>query len=1155
MAKNVTKGGIDKWLQEAVRRDSNCLSIIKLYAELLFTSNERVSIEYTEEDGTKRSFDVPSMAYLTAAINRLDRNFENLSSVGILDAQLILPNGERRTIIAQSYRQEPPITNITLKTPKFFQYTNNDVFNKFVSPQTYMSFGVTTDLTVRSARITKVSLSKLNSDERRQEFLRNTVRQEFSYADVENLLRQQDITYDVTTDTVEVSPQRLQFKGTFDVLNYQRQEDKIYYYLNTVEYLDLSNGSAVTLKVGDRLAVRNADGDSSTIYEIVEVNIGERRVLLSLHEGLQPVRVGADSLFLVSPKQKEVYVNVPITKGETFFPFIQLVDDRNVIQTTYGTSCIVDVDSLQDVDTQKTFVDFFNQSVTDYRTAIETVRRLNPVSLEDAEKPQAPVLLEQNFSVNIANRHKLDEIEQLTQDKYAEKEKLKTQIATVDTEIQTLKQELLFERSSTKIEKLKKQIEQQYKTRDQYVAQFETTITDIVDTVSSIGEFTPKYRLQGFFDVPPTLKDQNIVRFEVEYRYLRRDDSKSSDQTTTYTDANGNTVNATYSSWNRLLSMQTRAKVYDTVLNRYEWEENNELSPDSISFNEVSIPISENESVEVRVRSVSEVGFPLYAIRSDWSQSIVVAFPDNYAKSTSSIFKELSVDRFNTTLYRELNNIGLYEHLEDGIKNNDQTFRHSAEMIYTTSFTPENKRKSVQQIIDELQRKIDEMSSNFLTTTPEIVVELQDADGNVISKIQDNDLIRVHTGYYKDKVKNLQVPKGEIITDVYYVVIRSKSSTSIPELLSYVPGDGNLPHEAPTGYYYSNKDEYEQWRKYYTAPVIFQNLSYPSYEKRESGGYKLGCGKILIGNRQTRSQLVYLRGRDKELQEELFVNPQDITTGSYNGYVIPDVLGATGLSTPEFVVDLYTKPSGLPYFKNKGKYDGRFGVHVSHPMTNSLDTAQAVVNETPNFRIMTTDYSVDGQWTYDGTPNNLCYILPTKLSNSKGYIFPIFAFPDLMSDTSSIKQLGLRGSKFPTYSTFSGNTLLLPSPAVNTVADYFKYMPFTKVGFCEYDKYTLGHKTCGMFVGLYPMDERVLTMKNASNRRGLRLDNEVKIPIYVQSRLTDFHGNGTDGTGYIGGSQILTNIKYEKKIGLDLLLKYYDDVYSFDISFVTEYQR
>ena len=65
---------------------------------------------------------------------------------------------------------------------------------------------------------------------------------------------------------------------------------------------------------------------------------------------------------------------------------------------------------------------------------------------------------------------------------------------------------------------------------------------------------------------------------------------------------------------------------------------------DTPNINQIDIPVQSNERVDIRIKSISEVGWPESPVESDWSEIITIDFPDdlkimaqvNYVDSVSS---------------------------------------------------------------------------------------------------------------------------------------------------------------------------------------------------------------------------------------------------------------------------------------------------------------------------------------------------------------------------------------------------------------------------------------------------------------------------------------------------------------------------------------
>ena len=75
------------------------------------------------------------------------------------------------------------------------------------------------------------------------------------------------------------------------------------------------------------------------------------------------------------------------------------------------------------------------------------------------------------------------------------------------------------------------------------------------------------------------------------------------------------------------MNTKPRERNYDKQTDTYFWSEEDLLNPDVPNSNQVDIPIQANERVEIRVKSISEVGWPNSPVESDWSESIFVDFP------------------------------------------------------------------------------------------------------------------------------------------------------------------------------------------------------------------------------------------------------------------------------------------------------------------------------------------------------------------------------------------------------------------------------------------------------------------------------------------------------------------------------------------------
>lgn len=97
---------------------------------------------------------------------------------------------------------------------------------------------------------------------------------------------------------------------------------------------------------------------------------------------------------------------------------------------------------------------------------------------------------------------------------------------------------------------------------------------------------------------------------------------------------------------------------------------------DLVNINQIDIPFSKNEKVEIRVRSISEAGYPINPKTSVWSNSIIQEFPDSLSvgNNTDYIISEAESENTRIKLIQELNSNGLDLLLSQAFTNNDKTY-------------------------------------------------------------------------------------------------------------------------------------------------------------------------------------------------------------------------------------------------------------------------------------------------------------------------------------------------------------------------------------------------------------------------------------------------------------------------------------------------
>ena len=1143
MAKSQSLGGMSKYLQEVIRRDANGLNLIKVYAEMLFTSNEKVILTYTNENSTESTYEIPSMAYLLSAIARIEKNFDNLSSVGMLESSIILPDGTRRIILAQNTPQEPK--TVVINTPiNAFDVEQFDVYQNLVTPKAFIPISLKAyfNKNIKSAIVRKVVITETN--EVKLAVFNTTIKNNnYKYNDLINLLNDQTIYYKEVDYNIDVTPKMLKYSGDFDVISYRKSiiSDNqaltigtMLYRIDSTSYIENNTGIKRSLKINDQVVINDASGNKATIYKISFIDYDTFEIAVQRIEGLDAIKIGVGTLSILGIYDEDIKAKIPIDIDEIFAPFIKIVTNESLVSSNWGESKFIVTNSL--IKDKISFSDYFRDNISDIRNGIKYLATVNHTNLEDYKVPNTPSLLVSNFNVGVINKHKQEQLESQIKEKYAEKEKLKTEISSVDTSIGTLKGKLFVETYDVSRTKIEKQIDDAYTKRKNLTENYKSIVSDLLATINTNGTFSPKYAIRGFFDIPNDvytdeinkIGSQGIIKFECEYRYLTVNKTSANTQSTKYVDKHGKKINATSTDWNRLLDLPQRFKVFNKDTGKSEWQNVVESNADEMSINEVMIPITANETVEIRIRSISEVGYPIYSVVSDWSESVVVEFPSDLVKNNQSITQELSSDNFLSTLFQELQSIGLYEHLKDSSNSTDQKFNHAAENISMNYFTPENKKMSVEQVVASMKEDISSIKANYLTQIGAIDVYIEDADGNIITTIENESSVQIQAPYYKDQVEQLTDRKGKIVNDVYYLVIRNKTNYDA-NLLSFVPGYFNkfLPTADYNGYI-RNAIEYYQYRKYFLSPIGYSYYKDTDKDYIEFKNSNPNLELPEYASMQAYGQLLYQRYMDFSLSEPLY------TTDEYNFLKL-----AGGADVEDFIWNgnFDSSPTFSP---TGGGNDTTFAVHKLHPALGGNPDIQVQSNDYRNLR---TAVDGGGHNIYRQTIGGSDFV-PRYLKYGNNFIYPMF-YQTILASKKFGEVNYYKQKQFNQKSDFSDNaalTQLLEVPQKN--------------GFVEWDKYLIGSDTCGAYLKIFPQLNRSLYVGSQMYNKGLTLNNSlVKIPILFQTRMTDFWGAGNDGSGNIGGNGSIGNVTYSKKIGIDIAQRSVEDLFSFDITFTKSYQK
>jgi hypothetical protein len=161
-----------------------------------------------------------------------------------------------------------------------------------------------------------------------------------------------------------------------------------------------------------------------------------------------------------------------------------------------------------------------------------------------------------------------------------------------------------------------------------------------------------------------------------------------------------------------------KKKTYDSSTGTYKWIEESISDGEAVNINQVDIPIQKGEKVQIKIRSISEAGWPANAIKSGWSTPVTIDFPAKLQTSdqVSQILLNSISEQNSLVIDETLSASGIDTHLQDSIPNpnsGDGTyFKHQSQYLSINK-----KEKSWQGVINsegvmDLQSYIDNLTNN-----------------------------------------------------------------------------------------------------------------------------------------------------------------------------------------------------------------------------------------------------------------------------------------------------------------------------------------------------------------------------------------------------------------------------------------------------------
>jgi hypothetical protein len=835
-----------KLADQIISYNRNVIDILTKINNLSTTTDPSVNVQIYDETGVLRNFSLPTINALKSEIDRLNNNINSLYSIDTTGSLIqTSPNSFKKVITVDLNREPNPIGN--LGAVNSFKATNNWFFDSMLNPMISVEIDLTGQIedNVRKVMVrryivdfekdttgnfTNIGQSALNSF--------NTLFRGNSTILITDFDSWHKTTPGVSNPSnpkideqvFDLEPNELLYDGQFTVLRVQedRLNRKLWYVIDTLDYLNIFNNQIEQMKIGSEVIVNREK--TSTRYKIIEISTAEAnpRIRVEKVEGLEAIPVGIGTLKIYSPiiYSKSVKVSIGYNERNTLFAKPVNTDNHLLsrnwsLGTGYWSNDLRL--SSETADNGITMEQFYTDFVYDYGTVLQDmVAKKIPNKLGGT--PTSPTLNADNFKVVQINKHLTD-----TPDSNLIKQKHNYQ-QTLKSEIQQIQQSIFDKNKKAKVDKfkseaLKKQnlleIDELVKKKESKSKLLTSVTQEILDiSKSPLSNVDPKFRVRGFWGIPDAVitkgtKPQEIVQFKVQYRYISKDGKESPIDTFKYDNTQ---TTAAFSNWNELKT-DAKKRIFDPATQQYSWEVQDITNAEVPNINQLDLSIQANEQIEVRIKSISEVGWPESPVESDWSDILTVSFPDdlnNVLNENNYIVTEATKEDLKNSMNGELSAKGLDEHLSDTIVLNNKTFHHESNKILS-GFKDENGvALDLYEYLKKLEDRIKGLEEKIKRAKGELEVAIYKNNQEFLVSNGSETTFNIECEDYLTQYKATGVETGRVYVNQIYTIkdfvvkIRNKSVDSALGLLSsktYLNNKDVYNTATPQVFWVNDKDE------------------------------------------------------------------------------------------------------------------------------------------------------------------------------------------------------------------------------------------------------------------------------------------------------------------------------------------------------------
>lgn len=1176
------KNSLSELLRKMFVADGNYASMLTGLTEAATSQEDTISITLERADGNTETVSVPSFHYLESAVKRIEANLDAMSNANSGGSAIRLSDGTYRKLVTVKLPAEADSV-VKMDTANNFYIKSNYFFENMINPLLCTSFDITGQVSsgVRQVLSRRFILGVDTPSKKAYFDTYLKGRSDIVYSEFLTALNRYGISYVLDEEVKDIPLKSKRYSGTFSVLNiFNATEDGVtrkFVRLDKLSYTDTQSDYTDTMQlaVGDVLEV--AQGTLDTRYKITHVDTSATTVTLELLEGFKPVRVGEGYFRLSAEASERVSVEVTVGFSEYCVVFLKAADENSGILAAewspgsgfYTNDLMMTADDGTEVSLQQ----FYMRNCADFGEMLLSYQNDFYPTSSQAVTPDAPVLRAEDLEVVQINKQVTDNDDiRRIKEIATEKASLSAEISAKSDAIAAMKTKInatvypTEQARANDSRELQNLVSEYNALVTEYSAKV-STITSLAQS-SSVTSAAPKYHIRGFFAMPaektsPATGTQALIKFITRYRYL---------------DLNGNSnaveeiAGGAFSNWTMTESqLRPRVKGKD---GRYYWKEIDTADSQEVNINQVDIPITKGEAVEIQVRSVSEAGYPANPAMSEWSDVIRITFPEELSVSSpaESIVSQNTRDSAQMLINNTLVTRGIISHIADSFSANQQTFTHTAHSLFSGFRSADQQPIDLFTKLNEMQSTINNLLELVSGTLGEMSVDITDEDGNAYP-LKENTLVSVYAGSYVSAIASETVKRGSIMTKTFWINIRNTAQSGLRLYATYIgmrgrtmPMNGLSPNPQSGIYqlpfYEADTDTSGYDNKNYGIVPVNINSPQTSY----NGITDCGDG---WQSAQFRNQFIAFRYKDVSATFEYYKKPASSYEGDEfnllagerqidNGYAIDADNG-----NPAPVWNGTFDANGNPVSTASNKYSP-YCVSMAHPYVESLTAWLKALSDATG---ISADASQSEHLEYDQTGNAFLFDIPNTESVDTSRItsasLTALTLPATQTATqvatSAVRRVTANGNKFNRPMAYTAGVRKLKVNDNGSLTDRLLAGTF-RLGYQPVDKYLIGKNTCTSY--LYPsVSSRDILQVNgdsANSQQVVASQDSIAVPLVFQARMTDYYGVNDNDTGHYMGDASITSpsgLRVANRIGFDIGTGRNGEVRSFDLEVYADYSN